>query len=163
MATKKDPNKPKKKMSPNSLKNLEATKFNNLSPERRREIARMGAEATNKKINNRKTFRELVQRIGSMQATKAEQKKILETFPDADPDEITKNLMLVASMFNQGIYRGNVKAASFLRDTAGEKPATTIDGTLTTQKVFVTAEEQTAVEEHIHKVISETTDGMGEK
>ena len=57
MATKKEPNKPKKKMSPNSLKNLEATKFNNLSPERRREIARMGAEATNKKINTRKTFR----------------------------------------------------------------------------------------------------------
>lgn len=155
MATKKEPNKPKKKMSPNSLKNLEATKFNNLSPERRREIARMGAEATNKILHNRKTFRELVQRIGSMQATKAEQQKILETFPDADPDEITKNLMLIASMFNQGIYRGNVKAASFIRDTAGEKPATTIDGTLTTQKVFVTEKEEKEALAHIAEVIED--------
>lgn len=155
MATKKDLNKPKRKMSPNSLKNLEPNKFNNLTPERRREIATKGAEATNKLLHNRKTFRELVQRIGSMQATKSEQQKILETFPDADPDEITKNLMLIASMFNQGIYRGNVKAASFLRDTAGEKPATTIDGTLTTQKVFVTEKEEKEALAHIAEVIED--------
>jgi hypothetical protein len=56
--------KPKKKMNPNSLKALEATQFNNISPERRREIARMGAAATNAKIKKRKTFREIIEALG---------------------------------------------------------------------------------------------------
>ena len=95
--------KPKKKMSPNSLKALEATQFNNLSPERRREIARMGAEATNKKIRKRKSFREIIETLGVTDATDLEKEKFRQMFPGADPDEITKDVMLVASLYNQGI------------------------------------------------------------
>ena len=145
--------KPKRNMSPNSLKNLQP--FNTLTPERRREIALKGAEATNKLINQRKTFRELITMLGGMRATEKEKRLLLDMFPDADPDTITKDMMLVASMYDQGIGRGNVKATSFIRDTAGEKPATTIDGTLTTQKVFVTEKEEKEALAHIAEVIED--------
>lgn len=148
--------KEKKQQNPNSLKNLEATKFNNLSPERRREIARMGAAATNAKIKKRKTFREIIEALGVSDATEAEKQKFLQMFPGANPDEITKDMMLVASMYNQGIGRGNVKAAAMIRDTAGEKPDTTISGSITTEKIFITAEEHKKVENHINEVIKES-------
>lgn len=143
-------------MNPNSLKALEATQFNNISPERRKEIARMGAAATNEKIKKRKTFREIIEALGVSEATETEKQKFLQMFPDADPNEITKDMMLIASLYNQGIGRGNVKAAAMIRDTAGEKPSTTINGTLTTEKVFITQEEQKKVEEHINSVICES-------
>ena len=148
--------KPKKKMNPNSLKALEATQFNNISPERRREIARMGAAATNAKIKKRKTFREIIEALGVSDATESEKQKFLQMFPGVDPDEITKDMMLVASMYNQGIGRGNVKAATMIRDTAGEKPDTTITGSITTEKIFITQEEQKKVEAHINSVICES-------
>lgn len=148
--------KPKKKMNPNSLKALEATQFNNISPERRREIARMGAAATNEKIRKRKSFREIIEALGASDATEDEKRKFMQMFPGVDPDEITKDVMLVASMYNQGIGRGNVKAAAMIRDTAGEKPDTTISGSITTEKIFVTAEEHKKVEDHINEVIKES-------
>lgn len=153
--------KPKKKMSPNSLAALEPTKFNNLSPERRREIARMGAEATNKKIKKRKSFCEIIEALGTSEATEDEKRKFLQMFPGADPDEITKDMMIIASMYNQGIGRGNVKAASMLRDTVGEKPDTTINGTITAQKIFVSPEEQQAALQHIAKVIADDNTDNG--
>lgn len=150
--------KPKKKMNPNSLKALEATQFNNISPERRREIARMGAAATNEKIRKRKSFREIIEALGASDATEAEKQKFLQMFPGADPDEITKDMMLVASMYNQGIGRGNVKAASMIRDTAGEKPDTTISGSITTEKIFISADEKKEALKHISDVVAESTE-----
>lgn len=145
--------RPKKKQHPNSLKNL--VTFDKLSPERRKEIAKMGAEATNKKIHRRKTYREIIEALGSQGVTELEKEKFLSMFPGIDADEITKDMLLIASMFNQAIGRGNVKAASMIRDTVGEKPDTTINGTLTTQKVFVSPEEQKQALEHIAEVISD--------
>lgn len=158
---KKTDEKPKKKVSEKSLKNL--IPFSQMDPARHRELSVKGAEASNKLQHRRRTFAELIKAMGAMEATEREKERLLEAFPGFDPDEITKDMMLIASMYNQGIGRGNVKAFTSLRDTAGEKPDTTINGTLTTQKIFVSPEEQTAVEEHIHRVISETTDDMGEK
>ena len=150
--------KPKKKMNPNSLKALEATQFNNISPERRKEIARMGAAATNAKIRKRKSFREIIETLGVTDATDLEKEKFRQMFPGADPDEITKDVMLVASLYNQGIGRGNVKAAAMIRDTAGEKPDTTISGSITTEKIFITAEEKKEALKHIAKVVAESTE-----
>ena len=150
--------KPKKKMNPNSLKALEATQFNNISPERRREIARMGAAATNEKIRKRKSFREIIEALGASDATEDEKRKFMQMFPGVDPDEITKDVMLVASMYNQGIGRGNVKAAAMIRDTAGEKPDTTISGSITTEKIFISADEKKEALKHIAKVVAESTE-----
>lgn len=153
----KEPKKEKKKMSQNSLDALEPTKFNHLSPERRREIARMGAEATNKIKARRKTFKEIIEALGTMPATDNEKEKFLQMFPNADPEGITKDMMLIASMYHQAIGKGNVRASSMIRDTAGEKPDTNITGSITTEKIFITAEEKRVALEHIEKVISDGT------
>lgn len=159
MAKKTEEKKEKKPQHPNSRANL--IPFNEMTPERRREIAQMGAAATNAKIKKRKTFREIIEALGVSDATETEKQKFLQMFPGADPDEITKDMMLIASLYNQGIGRGNVKAAAMIRDTAGEKPSTTINGTLTTEKVFISPEEKQEALEHIKEVVaeSETDDG----
>jgi len=152
MPKKKDPTK-KRIVSEKSLKNL--VPFSKMDPARHRELSVKGAEVSNKLQHRRRTFAELIKTMGAMEATEREKERLLEAFPDADPDEITKDMMLIASMYNQGIGRGNVQASSFLRDTAGEKPDTTINGTLTTQKVYITPEEQKQALEHIAEVIAD--------
>ena len=150
---KKNDGKPKKKVSEKSLKNL--IPFSQMDPARHRELSVKGAEVSNKLQHRRRTFAELVKAMGAMEATEREKERLLEAFPNVDPDEITKDMMLIASMYNQSIGRGNVKASSFLRDTAGEKPDTTINGTLTTQKIFVSPEEQQRALEHIAEVVAD--------
>ena len=152
---KKDPNRPKKKVPEKSLANL--IPFNEMTPERRREIALKGAEATNKLLKKRKTFREIIEALGTMPATENEKEKFLQMFPNADPEMITKDMMLIASMYHQAIGKGNVRASSMLRDTAGEKPDTNITGNITTEKIFITSEEKKIALEHINKVISDGT------
>lgn len=156
MAKKTEEKKEKKQQHPNSLKNL--IPLNQRTPQQRKEIATKGALATNAKIKKRKTFREIIEALGVSDATEQEKQKFLQMFPGADPDEITKDMMLVASLYNQGIGRGNVKAAAMIRDTAGEKPDTTISGSITTEKIFVTAEEKKEALKHIAKVVAESTE-----
>ena len=79
-------------------------------------------------------------------------------FPDIDVEEVTKDMMLLASAYNQAIGRGNTKAMSFLRDTKGEKPETVISGSVTTEKIFITPEQHSQTLEHIAEVIA---DGSG--
>lgn len=119
-----------------------------------RAIRQMGAKKTNEKKARRKTLRELIMEMGDMPATETEKAMFKNLFPNVTPEEITKDMMVVASAFNQGI-RGNIKAMSFLRDTKGEKPETTITGNIVSQKVFITPEQQKAVEEHIVEVLAD--------
>jgi hypothetical protein len=156
MAEKTEEKKKKKQQHPNSLKNL--IPLNQRTPQQRKEIATKGALATNAKIKKRKTFREIIEALGVSDATEDEKRKFLQMFPGADPDEITKDMMLVASMYNQGIGRGNVKAAAMIRDTAGEKPDTTISGSITTEKIFISAAEKKAALKHIADVVAESTE-----
>lgn len=119
-----------------------------------RAIRQMGAKKTNEKKARRRTLRELILEMGDMPATETEKAMFKNLFPNVSPEEITKDMMVVASAFNQGI-RGNIKAMSFLRDTKGEKPETTITGNIVSQKVFITPEQQKAVEEHIVEVLAD--------
>jgi hypothetical protein len=143
-----------------SLEALAAHNLKNRTPEERREIARMGNLAQQNVRKRRKTFREIIEALGTMDATDAEKEKFLQMFPGADRNEITKDMMLIASMYNQAVGRGNVKAAGMIRDTAGEKPDTNITGSITTEKIFITQEEKKATIEHIQKVIA---DGNGDQ
>lgn len=156
MAKKTEEKKEKKKQHPNSLKNL--IPLNQRTPEQRKEIATKGALATQKKINRRKTFRELIEALGTEDATPLEKEKFASMFPNVDPELITKDMMLVASLYNQAIGRGNVKAAGMIRDTAGEKPDTTISGSITTEKIFITKTEEKEALKHIASVVAESTE-----
>ena len=143
-----------------SIEALRPHNLKNKTPEERREIARMGNLAQQNVKKRRRTFREIIEALGTMDATDAEKEKFLQMFPGADRNEITKDMMLIASMYNQAVGRGNVKAAGMIRDTAGEKPDTNITGSITTEKIFITQEEKKATIEHIQKVIA---DGNGDQ
>jgi len=125
------------------------------TPAERKEICQKGAMATNAIKNEKKTLRALIEEMGNMEATETEKAVFKNLFPGVPPEKITKDMMLIASAFNQAVNRGNIKAMSFLRDTKGEKPETTITGNIVSQKVFITPEQQKAVEEHIVEVLAD--------
>lgn len=144
-------------MNENSLKNLKP--FQDRDKRELSEISRkgqaMGVEAKKKK----KSLRELIEILGEQKLTEIEKPVFQKMFPGIDPEEVTKDMMLIASMYHQAISRGNVKAATMIRDTKGEKPDTVISGSVTTEKIFVTAEEHKATLEHIKEVLA---DGNGD-
>lgn len=143
-----------------SLEALAAHNFKNKSPEERKRIARLGNLAQQNVKKRRRTFREIIEALGTMTATEQEKERFLQMFPGADRNEITKDMMLIASMYNQAVGRGNVKAAGMIRDTVGEKPDTNITGSITTEKIFISEKEHKETIQHIQKVIA---DGNGDQ
>lgn len=75
------------------------------SPEERKEIARKGAEATNKLLKERKTFRE----------------ELLILLSQGDTQKRISLAMLEKAM------KGDTKAFEVLRDTVGEKPVDKVE------------------------------------
>ena len=120
-----------------------------------RAIRSKGALSATEAKNRKKTLRELIEQLGNMKATDTEKAMFKNIFPGVDPEEVTKDMMLVASAYNQAVGRGNIKAMSFIRDTKGEKPETTITGNIVSEKVFITPEQQKAVESHIAEVLED--------
>ena len=129
----------KRKMSENSLKNLQP--LNTKSKEERKEIAKKGAEATNKIRAERKTLAELM--------------KIELQLPDEETGEIN-NIAITKAMVNKA-KKGDVSAYQTIRDTIGEKPTDKqeVIGNIGIQKVFVTPEELKKVNQHIDEFIEE--------
>ncbi len=125
------------------------------SPAERKAICQKGAIGATAAKNRKKTLRELIEQLGNMKATDTEKAMFKNIFPGVDPEDVTKDMMLVASAYNQAVGRGNIKAMSFIRDTKGEKPETTITGNIVSEKVFITPEQQKAVESHIAEVLED--------
>lgn len=81
-----------------------------LDPENDRKIRQAGAAVTNAKLAQRRTFKEQVD--------------ILLSSKDENGKSCLENI--ISAMYDRS-QAGDVKAAQFLRDTAGEKPAEAID------------------------------------
>ena len=92
------------------------------TPEERSEIARKGAEATNKKLKERKTMREQLELLMKLPLS-PKQDKLREQIKELGiPDsEINMQMAMNVSMYQQAI-KGNTKAYEIVRDTIGEKP-----------------------------------------
>lgn len=69
---------------------------------------------------------------------------------------VTGKYAVLAKVIDKAL-KGDLQAATFIRDTIGEKPSDKqeITGNLGIKKVFVTKEEQAEVEEHIADVIGD--------
>lgn len=69
---------------------------------------------------------------------------------------VTGKYAILAKVIKKAL-KGDLQAATFIRDTIGEKPTDKqeITGNLGVKKVFVTKEEQAEVEEHIADVIGD--------
>ena len=125
------------------------------SPAERKAICQKGAAGATAAKNRKKTLRELIEQMGNMKATETEKAMFKNLFPNVPTEDITKDMMLIASAYNQAVGRGNIKAMSFIRDTKGEKPETTINGNVVAERVFITPDQQKAVEEHIMEVLED--------
>lgn len=93
--------------------------MNALTEEKQREIASAGGKASGEARRKKKAIREVCETLLSMQANTGLKAKIN---PDIElPKDATVYDILVASMAQEAID-GNVKAAEFIRDSAGDKP-----------------------------------------
>ena len=114
-------------------------------PERDKEIHSRGGKALQANIQQRKTISET---IDALLKTKASRKDIEAL--GLDPDiPMTKQEAIVASIYLQTM-KGNVKAATFIRDTVGEMPTTKQQIT-----ADITTEADRALMEKISKRLTE--------
>lgn len=124
-----------------------------------RKIQEKGGEGNKKAIARKKTLQELTKMILDNPVVSEEAKEQIKAlFPDANPEDITNGMAMIANIMYSAItskeLKDKVKAAEFLRDTSGQKPATTVDGAVTVEKVFITKEEEKQTLKHIKEVIA---------
>ena len=107
------------------------------------EIARQGAIASTAVRREKRTMREIAEIILSKNVMTSD-------------GVVTGKYAVLAKVIDKAL-KGDLQAATFIRDTIGEKPSDKqeITGSLGVKKVFVTKEEQAEVEEHIADVIGD--------
>lgn len=107
------------------------------------EIARQGAIASTAVRKEKRTMREIAEIILSKDVMTSD-------------GVVTGKYAVLAKVIDKAL-KGDLQAATFIRDTIGEKPSDKqeITGNLGIKKVFVTKEEQAEVEEHIADVIGD--------
>ena len=118
--------------------NLEArTSFNQMDPERLREISRKGAQAVQALHGEKKTARQALGNILSLKITDEITEgadvdpAIIARLKRDNPDATIYDLIQAVAVGRA--VGGNVKAMEYVRDTNGDKPADKIDATLTGQ------------------------------
>lgn len=92
-----------------------------MTAERQREIASMGGKASQAKAKERKRAREIAQAILQSNMTDAQINRILGKDKDLIGDDTSAYAVMMAKMVTTAC-KGDSKAATFVRDTAGDKP-----------------------------------------
>lgn len=107
------------------------------------EIARQGGIASGIAKREKRTMREIAEIILSKDVMTSD-------------GLVTGKYAVLAEVIKKAL-KGDLQAATFIRDTIGEKPTDKqeITGSLGVKKVFVTKEDQAEVEEHIADVIGD--------
>jgi len=107
--------------------------FNQLTEEAQRELARKGAARSAEVKRARRTGREIAQAILAANMTPEQIEDVLSGAKALLGDDTTAYAVMTAKMV-QCANMGDVKAAIYMRDTAGDKPEDnmTIDANLTT-------------------------------
>lgn len=107
----------------------------NRSQRERKEIARMGAIASNKKQKEKKTMKEQAKLLLSLSVQNPKLKKAMENLGIKESEQTNQMAMIIA-MMNKAISKGDVQAFNSLQATIGEKPKEEIEITDMTNKKF---------------------------
>lgn len=99
------------------------TAFQNLSEEERKQIAANGGHKSGETKKRKKSIRECLKMLGQMNCTDKEIEHIKKYFPELENDEMTKNLLISAAMY-QKAAQGDTKAFEKITETTGEKTIT---------------------------------------
>ena len=129
----------KRKMSENSLKNLEKGNLANKTPAERKEIARRGAATTNAKIAERKTLAELM--------------KVALRLQNEETGEVNE-IAITNALINKAI-KGDVSAYQTIRDTIGEKPVD-VQKITTNQPAVLSEYSEKKIEEVLQRIKNST-------
>lgn len=137
--------------------------LNKRSKEAQRKIQSMGGKACREKNRKKKTLKELTLLLLENPVVSEEAKaQIKLLFPNVDTEDLTNGMAMTANILLSAItskdLKEKVKAAEYLRDTAGQKPETSVTGSVTVEKVFVSEKEQKETVKHIEKVLADTTE-----
>lgn len=135
--------------------NLKAPFGKGRSAREHHEASVKGAIASNLAKARKKSMRELCEALLSLKPKPEIENAIKKIFPGLDEADITNATGIIASVAKRAIEKGDPKAAAFIRDTAGEKPTTVIDGDINIQKVFVTEKEEQEALKHIKQTIAQ--------
>lgn len=114
-----------------TVKNLRPVK----TKEEARERGRNGGRAAAKTYRRRKLYKELIAEYG---ANGIANPMLLEELKKigVDVDGVTNDMALVIGQFVAGI-KGNTNAATWLRDTSGQKPVDKVENTVVTPKPLI--------------------------
>lgn len=136
--------------------------LNKRTKEAQKKIQSMGGQASKEAARRKKSLKELTQMLLENPVFSDEAKKNIKMlFPDVDVEDMTNGMAMTANILLSAItstdLKDKVKAAEYLRDTAGQKPETTVNGSVSVEKVFITEKEQKETVKHIEKVLADTT------
>lgn len=115
----------------------------------------MGGKASADARRRKKSLKELTQALLEMKPHDRIAARSKMLFPDVDPEDLTNGMILAMAMFDKAIKDQDVKAAQFVRDTAGEMPEQVISGNLGQSTVFVTEQDQNKIIKHIQEVLND--------
>lgn len=99
------------------------TAFQNLSEERMKEVSAIGGRKSGESKRKKKSIRECLKMLGQMKCTPKEMEIIKKAFPDIDDEELTKNCLVSAAMY-QKAAQGDTQAFGKITETTGEKTLT---------------------------------------
>lgn len=125
-------------------------------------IRSMGALAATASKKRKKMVKELAESLMNAVLTEKEKSAIRNLFPTIAEEECVNKAMLIASLKRESI-KGNVKAIELLLSLLGELPAKEVSGSIVTQKVFISQEQQNATLKHIAQVINDGSDDTNGK
>lgn len=131
------------------------TAFQNVTEAKQREIASKGGRASGEAKKRYKTMEACMQYLLSLQATDDEKENVKKLFPDIDVDMIDKNLVLCSRQLQKGIAKGDTTAASFVRDTSGQKPSDTVTLAGNSNVMYITPEMDAKTKKHIEDMIKQ--------
>lgn len=115
----------------------------------------MGGKASADARRRKKSLKELTQALLEMKPHEIIAAKSKQLFPEINPEDLTNGMILAMAMFDKAIKEQDVKAAQFVRDTAGEMPEQVISGNLGQSTVFVTEQDQNNIIKHIQEVLND--------
>lgn len=115
----------------------------------------LGGKASADARRRKKSLKELTQALLEMKPHEIIAAKSKQLFPEINPEDLTNGMVLAMAMFDKAIKDQDVKAAQFVRDTAGEMPEQVISGNLGQSTVFVTEQDQNNIIKHIQEVLND--------
>lgn len=116
------------RMNPNSIANLKpAENLRTMDPKKRREAQQKGAAISNERQAKRRTIRDICETLLSLELpnkdaiTDDDAREMAEKMSEATGKPVTV-YDAIACAQAAAAMQGNVKAAGFIRDSAGDKP-----------------------------------------